>query len=162
MPIPTIETHSIVTERSTADLHTPKLMKAQKLVDFSTPTTQLSSSSEYSITSSSASSSSDSVSSDDQSDIQELTVTGEHTQRRSVVVTEHRLQELAGKHKPEPLLEENPGRFVLFPIQNPEVCLCCSVKFQILCTDLTFQFVVMNRYGTCTRRLKHHFGPQRK
>ncbi|GFH59754.1 hypothetical protein CTEN210_16230 [Chaetoceros tenuissimus] len=38
-----------------------------------------------------------------------------------VTVTEHRQLELDGKLKPEPLLEENPGRFVLFPIQNPEV-----------------------------------------
>ncbi len=39
----------------------------------------------------------------------------------NVTVTEHRRLELEGKLKPEPLLVENPGRFVLFPIQNPEV-----------------------------------------
>jgi len=36
-------------------------------------------------------------------------------------ITEHRLLELEGKLKPEPLLVENPNRFVLFPIQNIEV-----------------------------------------
>ena len=37
------------------------------------------------------------------------------------VKTDHKLAELAGKHLPEPLLSENPGRFVLFPIQDNEV-----------------------------------------
>ena len=37
------------------------------------------------------------------------------------VITDHKLAELAGKHLPEPLLMENPGRFVLFPIQDNEV-----------------------------------------
>lgn len=118
MPIPAIETHNLVTERSTVDFESPK--KAP-LVEISTPGTALSSSSEYSITSSSASSS-DSVSSDEQSLQQELEVKGEETRTRTVVVTEHRKLELEGKHLPEPLLAENPGRFVLFPIQNPEVC----------------------------------------
>jgi hypothetical protein len=35
--------------------------------------------------------------------------------------TEHRLAELDGSHFPEPLLTENPGRFVLFPIQDNDV-----------------------------------------
>jgi hypothetical protein len=35
--------------------------------------------------------------------------------------TNHKLAELAGKHFPEPLLTENPRRFVLFPIQDNEV-----------------------------------------
>ncbi len=39
-----------------------------------------------------------------------------------VVMTDHRRLEVEGKLAPEPLLAENPGRFVLFPIQNPEVC----------------------------------------
>ncbi|CAN0378009.1 unnamed protein product, partial [Discosporangium mesarthrocarpum] len=32
-----------------------------------------------------------------------------------------RKKELSGKLKPEPLLAENPNRFVLFPIQDNEV-----------------------------------------
>lgn len=32
-----------------------------------------------------------------------------------------RRKEMQGSLKPEPLLTENPGRFVLFPIQDNEV-----------------------------------------
>lgn len=39
----------------------------------------------------------------------------------SVAKTEHKLKELNGELAPEPLLAENNGRFVLFPIQHPEV-----------------------------------------
>lgn len=120
MPIPAIETHHSVAARSPADLESPKIMKS-RVVDFLTPQTQSPASSECSITSSSGSSS-DSVSSNEQSDHQEIGVKGEEVIHRSVVVTEHRVQELEGKHEPEPLLAENPGRFVLFPIQNLEVC----------------------------------------
>ena len=38
-----------------------------------------------------------------------------------VVISEHKQAELDGRHLEEPLLKENPGRFVLFPIQEPEV-----------------------------------------
>ena len=48
---------------------------------------------------------------------------------------------MEGKLKPEPLLTENPGRFVLFPIQDNEVSLllvnnCALVEYivaQTLC-----------------------------
>ena len=33
-----------------------------------------------------------------------------------------RRQEMDGSLEPEPMLIENPGRFVLFPIQDDEVC----------------------------------------
>lgn len=36
-------------------------------------------------------------------------------------VSEMRRKEIEGTLKPEPLLVENPGRFVLFPIQDNEV-----------------------------------------
>ena len=42
---------------------------------------------------------------------------------KKIVKTEHRLAELDGSHYPEPLLTENPGRFVLFPIQDNDVSL---------------------------------------
>lgn len=38
-------------------------------------------------------------------------------------VSEMRRKEMEGLLKPEPLLIENPGRFVLFPIQDNEVSL---------------------------------------
>ena len=49
------------------------------------------------------------------------------------VITDHKLAELAGNHLPEPLLMENPGRFVLFPIQDNEV-RCMTEKMM---KDLT-------------------------
>eukprot|EP00978_Attheya_sp_CCMP212_P045661 scaffold355469_cov43-Attheya_sp.AAC.1 len=36
-------------------------------------------------------------------------------------MTDHKKLEVAGKHLPEPLLTENPHRFVLFPIQDNEI-----------------------------------------
>lgn len=35
--------------------------------------------------------------------------------------TDHKIAEELGKHRPEPLLQENPHRFVLFPIQDNEI-----------------------------------------
>jgi len=40
---------------------------------------------------------------------------------KKIVMSEHKRDELAGKHAPEPLLTENPYRFVLFPIQHNDV-----------------------------------------
>jgi len=37
------------------------------------------------------------------------------------LVSEHKRMELAGELAHEPMLAENPGRFVLFPIQHEEV-----------------------------------------
>jgi len=39
----------------------------------------------------------------------------------SIVITEHKRAELEGRHAEEPLLKENPNRFVLFPIQDAEI-----------------------------------------
>mmetsp|Transcript_29174 Transcript_29174/g.61408 ORF Transcript_29174/g.61408 Transcript_29174/m.61408 type:complete len:428 (-) Transcript_29174:227-1510(-) len=41
--------------------------------------------------------------------------------KRKVTVSEHKLAELDGRHAEEPLLRENPGRFVLFPIQDNDI-----------------------------------------
>lgn len=38
-----------------------------------------------------------------------------------ITITEHKRLELEGKFASEPLLRENPGRFVLFPVQYPQV-----------------------------------------
>jgi len=38
-----------------------------------------------------------------------------------VLMTEHRRDEMEGRHLPEPMLLENPGRFVLFPIQYHDI-----------------------------------------
>lgn len=49
--------------------------------------------------------------------------------------TQHKQQEEAGLHQEEPLLMENPHRFVLFPIQDNEVSLhaCLSLRWQCFC-----------------------------
>jgi len=39
----------------------------------------------------------------------------------TVLMTEHKRAEVEKRHLPEPLLEENPGRFVLFPIKHADV-----------------------------------------
>jgi len=109
MPVPQMQTLSALT--TNLSLETPA-KAAPSSHEYNTPDTVLSSESEYS--SSSLASSSESVSSDDQSVEQQ-----EETQK--VVVTDHRRKELAGELLPEPLLQDNPGRFVLFPILNAEV-----------------------------------------
>lgn len=38
-----------------------------------------------------------------------------------IIVSEHKRAEMLGLHQPEPLLEENPGRFVLFPIKHDDI-----------------------------------------
>jgi hypothetical protein len=45
---------------------------------------------------------------------------------KQVQISKHKLDELAGRHLEEPLLKENPGRFVLFPIQDNDVSTCIS------------------------------------
>ena len=53
---------------------------------------------------------------------------------KALTITDHKRLELEGKIK-EPLLEENPGRFVLFPIQNPEVRFLYNFLF-FMASDL--------------------------
>lgn len=43
------------------------------------------------------------------------------TDIKKILKSEHKRAEEAGEHFPEPLLVENPGRFVLFPIEDNEV-----------------------------------------
>lgn len=113
MPVQPMQTFSTVAAVSDLSLETPsKALPSGN--EFSTPATVGSSSSELSFTSSS------SVSSDEQS-VENNDIDAPENQAQKTIVTEHRRKELAGELLPEPLLEENPGRFVLFPIQNPEV-----------------------------------------
>ena len=44
-----------------------------------------------------------------------------HNKDKQVQASKQKLDELAGRHAEEPLLKENPGRFVLFPIMDNEV-----------------------------------------
>jgi len=40
---------------------------------------------------------------------------------KTIVKTAHKIAEESGQHQEEPLLKENPHRFVLFPIQDNDV-----------------------------------------
>lgn len=53
--------------------------------------------------------------------------------------SDHKKAEIAGRHVPEPLLVENPHRFVIFPIQDAEVCsfLVC-VPYNETCVSSAF------------------------
>lgn len=48
------------------------------------------------------------------------------TDVKKITKTDHRLLEESGDHYPEPLLIENPGRFVLFPIEDNDVSTLTS------------------------------------
>ena len=43
---------------------------------------------------------------------------------KQIQASKQKLDELAGRNAEEPLLKENPGRFVLFPIQDNDVSKC--------------------------------------
>jgi len=92
----------------TLSLSTP--LKQSTYVLNKTPDTILSSSSE--VSSSSSYSFSDSSTSCD--DVEALA-------EKASNISEHKREQLEGKHLPEPLLEDNAGRFVLFPIQHKDV-----------------------------------------
>ena len=59
----------------------------------------------------------------------------------------------------EPLLQENPHRFVLFPIKYHEVRVIDALTRRVLLTTCTN---MLHRYGRCTRRPKHRSGPPKK
>lgn len=104
MPVPTIDNTSV-----NHKFETP----------FKTNEREISTPSTTDVSESLDTSSSDSISDSSESFDNEI---GDLEQKISkVTITEHRRLELEGKLKPEPLLVENPGRFVLFPIQNHEV-----------------------------------------
>jgi hypothetical protein len=67
---------------------------------------------------------------DDEEDLDE-TVT-------KIVKTAHKIAEESGMHAPEPLLTENPHRFVLFPIQDNDVR-----------NNFEFSFFVLFFFGCC-------------
>ena len=65
---------------------------------------------------SSAASTNSSVSSDDAS-VEDIS----SSIGKDILMSDHRKAEVAGRFVPEPLLMDNPNRFVLFPIQDNEV-----------------------------------------
>lgn len=59
----------------------------------------------------------------------------------------------------EPLLQENPHRFVLFPIKYHEVRVSNASTRKVLSTTHTD---MIYRYGKCTRKPKHLSGQRRR
>lgn len=56
-----------------------------------------------------------------------------------ILVSEHKKAELAGLHADEPLMKENPRRYVLFPIEDAEVSkkmVYNPIEFDISITDV--------------------------
>lgn len=76
--------------------------------------------------SSSVSSTSSSVSIDEVEDISSSI-------GKQILQSDHKKQELAGQFEPEPLLMENPNRFVLFPIQDNEVSSKQDANMTMFC-----------------------------
>ena len=64
---------------------------------------------------------------------------------KQVQVSKHKLDELAGRHLEEPLLKENPGRFVLFPIQDNEV----SVHTTHVMSAPRITYIILTPYSPC-------------
>ena len=54
----------------------------------------------------------------------------------TVTASEHKREELAGRHVEEPLLKENPHRYVLFPIQDADVSRASASH--VHCDDTTY------------------------
>lgn len=75
------------------------------------------------------------------------------TEEKAVVVS----STIKPEEADEPLLQDNPQRFVLFPIKYHEVCIAFypRVTRKVFSQWLTFLFC---RYGTCTRRHRHLSG----
>ena len=72
-------------------------------------------------------------------------------------MSQHKRDEMAGHFAEEPLLKDNPGRFVLFPIQDAEVSIGGAMVH--LYDRLHSRHV---RFGKCTRRPKPPSGPPKK
>ena len=67
--------------------------------------------------------------------------------------TEHKLMEEQGMLKDEPLLQENPYRFVLFPIQDNEVSYHLGTP-QNFIPAFMLTLCYSSSSGKCTRRQK--------
>ena len=79
--------------------------------------------------------------------------TEEVKQEKAVVVA----PTIKPEESDEPLLQENPQRFVLFPIKYHEVSVASGHA-----TRKVLRLTSRNRSGRCTRRRRHPSGPQKK
>ena len=70
-----------------------------------------------------------------------------HFRRATVSISEHKRDELEGRHAEEPLLKDNPRRFVLFPIKEPEVSrFISSSTWQDIFSDVTHLTLILFVY----------------
>ena len=113
MPAPIVNDVSFMDEQHEVSEVTDKMTKQLNLVtpEKARPASPSLSSSSISDTASIGDSSSSSSSSNSNSN------------SKHIVVSEHKRAELDGLHDDEPLLKDNPNRFVLFPIQHPDVSI---------------------------------------
>ena len=72
----------------------------------------------------------------------------------NVTVSEHKLDELAGRHAEEPLLKENPRRYVLFPIEDAEVSAIQYYLSHISCVKIITHIIYD---APSTRGPPHHY-----
>lgn len=65
--------------------------------------------------------------------------------------------------QPEAILEPSVSRYVLFPIQYHEVTFFRFIlTAQTTLTTMLVEFAMRYRYGQCTNKQKHPFGPQKR
>ena len=62
----------------------------------------------------------------------------------------------------EPILQENPQRFVLFPIKYHEVCILFTQRDFTRKVVFRRPILMLDRYGKCTRKLRRHSGLPRR
>lgn len=58
------------------------------------------------------------------------------TDAAEMMVSEHKMAEMEGRHLEEPLLKDNPGRFVLFPIQDADVSYI--ILYELIATTVVY------------------------
>jgi len=117
MPVQTPETPPVNHLESTHPSNTQQsfttpVKSIPEILDTRTPDTVVNSS----FSSCNDSASSGSVSSSDTNELDNI-----NDKVKSLSISDHKRLELEGKHLPEPLLAENAGRFVLFPIQHKDI-----------------------------------------
>jgi hypothetical protein len=85
---------------------------------------------------------------------------------KQIAKSDHKIAE-EGFLVQEPLLKENPHRFVLFPIEDNEVSQLMHSSCCVWCSEQSNQPILLcslrvNRFGKCTKRQKLHFGLLRR
>ena len=118
MPAPIVNDVSYLEEQQEVSEVTDKMTKQLNLV---TPEKARPASPSSSISDTASIDDSSSSSSSSGSNHNTHSSSNSSSSNKHIVVSEHKRAELNGLHDDEPLLKDNPNRFVLFPIQHPDV-----------------------------------------